>query len=283
MTIIDLIVSATTDRIKQEKISPTIEIGNVLDELIRERNIEIPDDKHETALKRIQDNWIRHCSAERNRGLEPLYIPARGEPDVLVKNERALGDSSRTSFEPHLVNTISGMGWTRFEHLCTYLLVHWGARSNRSFRTPNAKDGGIDFGAEFDIAFAVSPYQVTPRRVRIIGQAKHRSSSDGVVNLSDMKEFLFTYISLFMDRANTESLPTWFYESPNPILGVFVTNGIFANDGQLLKEWGILAYDGKQLARDLLRSQHWQHWCDEKGVFQTTRFFTFIDQASNRN
>ena len=127
--------------------------------------------------------------------------------------------------------------------------------------TGGSKEGGVDFYGSLRIDKYVPGVLFKGLEVRIIGQAKHHSTSTKVSE-TDLKVFAQGCEDFKNGKGRgTQVLPDWFVHSKSPVAPMFITNTGFTKGAYDIAERnGITVKDGDQIAEALMHSPSSFEW-----------------------
>jgi len=192
---------------------------------------------------------ITHC-LERN--VTPRYEFSDAFPSLL----RATKD---IQYLRKIKSAIKNMSWESFEQLCQHLLEINGIEE--AGVTRGTKEGGIDFYGLLRVHKYLSGVLLKGVEMRIIGQARHRSTRTKVGE-RELKVFAQECDDFKNGTGRAvQVLPGWFVHSQSPIIPMFITNTGFTKGAyDLAERKGIIWRNGDQIAEDLFHSPRVNEW-----------------------
>lgn len=209
---------------------------------------------------RIDDYIKKKISNYKNRHLFPKYEFDDFLPNTLIVPSE-IKEEPHLSFLrkvfPEIRTAIEKIDWRKLECIGKHLLEISGALEAGVTRA--TKEGGIDFYG----LFAIPTQRVLLRnsKIRIVGQAKHRSTNSKVGE-EEIKKFAKDYEDFRNKRGKAmEILPDWFIKIEIPVFGAVITNTEFTRDAKrYAKRENIILRDGDQITEDLIHSPRLHEW-----------------------
>lgn len=214
-----------------------------------------------------------------NRGIKPEYERQEYPPDMLLLYDSA-HDENGLSYvrkcRQEILDTLCKMNWRSFEFLCEHLL-----NINRiaiSGVTGGSKEGGVDFYGLLQMERFSAGVLLRNVKIRIIGQAKHYKD---VVEHTEVRVFKTHRDDLLQNTGNAiKKLPSWFIESKDPLLSIFIVMTKFTKGAKsYAKKNNIVLRDGEQIVEDLIKSTNAREWFSRKDgtlTFDEALFMKFF-------
>ena len=188
--------------------------------------------------------------------LEKGFTPRYEFSDVFPNLLRATKD---IRYLKKIKSAIKNMNWENFQKLCQHILEINGIEEAEATR--GTKEGGIDFYGLLRVDKYLSGVLLKGVEIRVIGQAKHHSTTTKVgerelmVFAQECDDFKHC-----TGRA-VQVLPQWFVLSKSPIIPMFITNTGFTRGAcDLAEREGIIRRNGDQIAEDLFDSPRLNEW-----------------------
>ncbi|MBM3239540.1 restriction endonuclease [Candidatus Poribacteria bacterium] len=225
-------------------------------------DLEIADDidKLASQVKRQLDNKI---TSFRGKGVPPNFEFDDYLPYVLCRH-RSNNDNNDwvialRKYRNDIKSSIKNMDAIAFEHLCKHVLEINGII--KSFVTRPTKEGGVDFYGLLEMCNYTQGVLLNNMKLRIIGQAKHRSG-DEKVGEKEIDEIRTKY-SDFQSGQGTaiKVLPDWFTKTCTPVICIVITTTDFTRGARESAERdGIILRDGDQITEDIIHSPRLNEW-----------------------
>lgn len=180
-----------------------------------------------------------------------------------------------------LISLINNLKWERFESLCVYTLQLCGFEEYRVGK--GSKDGGLDFFGLYPLQSLRYKGFLTDMRLRVFGQAKHRSKSS--VTGDEVRSF-YTHFKDFLNEKGVaypfvSSNFAWFLNAKGPLTPMVVTNRRFEKGAEdFADRKGIIIREGSQIVEDIIQLSKTETWLtlkQGKYIFSSDRFESHLD------
>lgn len=215
-------------------------------------------DIYDVNSKKIIKKIIQYIDGCNDSYIVPEFTFDFYDSDILIggrfsyREKDRVDISNKIEFRDKFFNLLKQIEWRELEKLSKFLLSE--NHIENIVVTHSTNDQGIDFYGYY--TFKSEDY--VPRfykylNFRIIGQVKHSNKNIGV----DHQKVASFGTEINKLRKSKEasyfvSLDQEFLKSELPIVGIFITNSYYPKKTiDFAKEYGIIYWNGKQIAEDL--------------------------------
>lgn len=213
----------------------------------------------------------------------PKYIYSDYDDDILIRSDLLEPEefkediANKIEWWEELKIIIEKLSWRDFELLAKDILMKNGL--NNITITKAQSDQGIDFYGYYKLkSDLTSPRISKDLLLRVVGQVKHSSKSNGV---SYQKIASFgTEIKKLRKGIGSDyflSLDNDFLSNPYPIIGIFITNSYYPTKAvNFANEYGIIYWDGIQISQDLSTKEIISEIIDPSGNLSKDKLIELI-------
>jgi hypothetical protein len=221
---------------------------------------------------------------KHSRGIEPEFELVEFPPDTLLRRDLLRGEDGLSyvrKYRKEILDAIRKMHWRNFEFLCEHLL-----NINNiviSGVAGGTRDSGIDIYGMIEMNRFSQRVLLRDAKIKIIGQAKRYKS---VVDHTEVRVFKTHRDELLQNTGNAiRKLPSWFIESRDPLLSIFIVTTKFTRGAKTYANKNdIILKDGEQVVEDLIRSGHVREWFSRKNgilIFDESLFTEFFKKKKD--
>lgn len=254
---------------------PKVDISHVIERVLRENlgySALQASESAESWEGRVRRQIDKKNQDLRRRGVTPRYEWIDDSKNALFNQEIDTSESHpEIGYRAQIQASLGRISGRQFEHACAELLRIYGCRNEHIEVTVAARDHGIDFVALVEPPLEGKVNRIRDAPLRVVGQAKLAWSS--TIGPDPMAAFANRTRECREGVGVHSSLPEWFKDRTEPIVGLFVTAGRLGPDAKNFARRNIIfTLEGDQVAEDLTHSSNLHQWVGPGGSLDSARF-----------